>query len=190
MSSEKYKNHEQIKSLYDCSQGAYMTSKIGDLPLTVEGLRKAVDEITRLNNVEAELQELNMKYYNEAKDLRRELAKAKAENEKRLKANEDFAAKHCYMKCDIAKILVKEFAEKLKEEVVCNLCCKGTNINNAEEIKACTAMAKQLLYQINRHLNEDYGFDEPLCARDQFKVEPNLIKKYKIDELLEEYLEK
>lgn len=119
MSSEEYENHEQIKSLYDCSQGAYMTSKIGDLPLTVEGLRKAVDEITRFNNVEAELQELNMKYYNEAKDLRRELAKAKAENEKRLKANEDFAAKHCYMKCDIAKILVKEFAEKLQRELPC-----------------------------------------------------------------------
>lgn len=119
MSSEKYKNHEQIKSLYDCSQGAYMTSKIGDLPLTVEGLRKAVDEIARLNNVEAELQELNMKYYNEAKDLRRELAKAKAENEKRLKANEDFTAKHCCMKCDIAKTLVKEFAEKLQRELPC-----------------------------------------------------------------------
>lgn len=119
MSSEEYENPEQIKSLYDCSQGAYMTSKIGDLPLTVDGLRKAVDEITRLNNVEAELQELNMKYYNEAKDLRRELAKAKAENEKRLKANEDFATKHCYMKCDIAKILVKEFAEKLQRELPC-----------------------------------------------------------------------
>jgi hypothetical protein len=119
MSSEEYENHEQIKSLYDCSQGAYMTSKIGDLPLTVEGLRKAVDEITRLNNVEAELQELNMKYYNEAKDLRRELAKAKTENEKRLKANEDFATKHCYMKCDIAKTLVKEFAEKLQRELPC-----------------------------------------------------------------------
>ena len=119
MSSEEYENPEQIKSLYDCSKGAYMTSKIGDLPLTVDGLRKAVDEITRLNNVEAELQELNMKYYNEAKDLRRELAKAKAENEKRLKANEDFATKHCYMKCDIAKILVKEFAEKLQRELPC-----------------------------------------------------------------------
>lgn len=76
------KECEQNKSLYDCSQGAFMTSKIGDLPLTVEGLRKAVDEITRLNNVEAELQELNIKYYNEAKDLRRELAKAEAENER------------------------------------------------------------------------------------------------------------
>lgn len=76
------KEFENKKSLYDCSQSAYMTSKIGDLPLTVAGLRKAVDEITRLNNVEAELQELNMKYYNEAKDLRRELAKAKAEEHK------------------------------------------------------------------------------------------------------------
>ncbi len=111
------KECEQNKSLYDCSQGAFMTSKIGDLPLTVEGLRKAVDEITRLNNVEAELQELNMKYYNEAKDLRRELAKAEAENEKRLKANEDFATKHCRMKCEIAKLRVKEFAINLKKVI-------------------------------------------------------------------------
>ena len=74
----------------------------------------AVDEITRLNNIEAELQELNIKYYNEAKDLRRELTEVKAENEKRLKASEDFATKHCRMKCEIAKMRVKEFAEKLK----------------------------------------------------------------------------
>lgn len=84
------------------------------------------------------------------------------------------------------KNAVKEFAEKLKEEVVCNLSCKGTAIDNAEEIKACMTMARQLLYRINRLLNEDYGFDEPLCARDQFKVEPELIKKYKIDELFKE----
>jgi hypothetical protein len=65
--------YEQMKSLYDCQQGAIMTSSIGDLPLTVEGLRKAVDEIERLIRVQVELQELNMEYYNEAKDLRRKL---------------------------------------------------------------------------------------------------------------------
>ena len=65
--------YEKLKSLYDTQKSAIMTSEIGDLPLTVAGLRKAVDEITRLNKVEAELQELNMKYYNEAKDLRRQL---------------------------------------------------------------------------------------------------------------------
>ena len=70
LSREEY---EMLKSLYDTQKGAIMTSSIGDLPLTVEGLRKAVDEITRLNRVETELQELNAKYYNEAKDLRREL---------------------------------------------------------------------------------------------------------------------
>lgn len=84
------------------------------------------------------------------------------------------------------KNAVKEFAEKLKEEVICNLSCKGTAIDNTEEIKACATMARQLLYRINRLLNEDYGFDKPLCASDQFKVEPELIKKYNIDELLKE----
>ena len=89
LSSEEY---EKLRSLYDCEQGSYMTSSIGDLPLTVEGLRKAVDEITRLNRVEAELQELNIKYYNEAKDLRRELKQSHKET-------------------------AKEFAEKLKNRL-------------------------------------------------------------------------
>ena len=79
LSREEY---EKLRSLYDCEQGSYMTSNIGDLPLTVEGLRKAVDEITRLNRVEAELQELNIKYYNEAKDLRRELKQSHKETAK------------------------------------------------------------------------------------------------------------
>ena len=79
LSREEY---EKLRSLYDYGPGSYMTSSIGNLPLTVEGLRKAVDEITRLNRVEAELQELNIKYYNEAKDLRRELKQVSKETAK------------------------------------------------------------------------------------------------------------
>ena len=63
---------ERLTSLYDGKHGI-MTSSIGDLPLTVEGLRTAVDEISRLLIVQTELQELNAKYYNETKDLRRKL---------------------------------------------------------------------------------------------------------------------
>lgn len=81
LSREEY---EMLKSLYDTQKGAIMTSSIGDLPLTVEGLRKAVDEITRLNRVETELQELNAKYYNEAKDLRRELKQTCKETAKEI----------------------------------------------------------------------------------------------------------
>ena len=81
LSKEEY---EKLRSLYDCEQGSYMTSNIGDLPLTVEGLRKAVDEITRLNRVESELQELNAKYYNEAKDLRRELKQTRKETAEKI----------------------------------------------------------------------------------------------------------
>lgn len=79
LSREEY---EMLKSLYDTQKGAIMTSSIGDLPLTVEGLRKAVDEIIRLNRVETELQELNAKYYNEAKDLRRELKQTRKDTAK------------------------------------------------------------------------------------------------------------
>lgn len=81
LSREEY---EMLKSLYDTQKGVIMTSSIGDLPLTVEGLRKAVDEITRLNRVETELQELNAKYYNEAKDLRRELKQTRKETAKEI----------------------------------------------------------------------------------------------------------
>lgn len=81
LSREEY---ETLKSLYDTQKGAIMTSSIGDLPLTVEGLRKAVDEITRLNRVETELQELNAKYYNEAKDLRRELKQTRKETAEKI----------------------------------------------------------------------------------------------------------
>ena len=65
----------------------------GAVILTPEERDEEMKEIARLNRVEIELQELCIKYYNEAKDLRREVAELKAENEKRLKANEDFATK-------------------------------------------------------------------------------------------------
>ena len=81
LSREEY---EMLKSLYDTQKGAIMTSSIGDLPLTVEGLRKAVDEITRLNRVETELQELTAKYYNEAKDLRRELQQTRKDTAEKI----------------------------------------------------------------------------------------------------------
>ena len=81
LSREEY---EKLRSLYDCEQGSYMTSSIGDLPLTVEGLRKAVDEITRLNRVETELQKLNAKYYNEAKGSRRELKQVSKETAEKI----------------------------------------------------------------------------------------------------------
>lgn len=46
--------------------------------------------------------------------LSKEIERLEAENKKRMQASEDFATKHCYMKCEIAKTLVKEFAEKVK----------------------------------------------------------------------------
>lgn len=53
-----------------------------------EGYRKVPDgakeEYERLNNAETELQELNIKYYNEAKDLRRELKQARNETAKEI----------------------------------------------------------------------------------------------------------
>lgn len=52
--------------------------------MTIGGLRKAVDEIARLINVQTELQDLNAKYYNEAKRLRRELKQVRKETAKEI----------------------------------------------------------------------------------------------------------
>ena len=113
LSREEY---EKLRSLYDCEQGPYMTSSIGDLPLTVEGLRKAVDEITRLHRVEAELRGLNINYYNEAKDLKRELKQARKETAEKifkmliskLDSNQFLSGKRIIMEVDVEN-LAKQF---------------------------------------------------------------------------------
>lgn len=56
-----------------------MTSSIGDLRINPEGMRKAVDEIDRLLRVQMELQVINAKYYNENKDLHRNITKLRRE---------------------------------------------------------------------------------------------------------------
>lgn len=79
----------------------------------------------KVSDSEAELQELNAKYYNEAKDLRRQLAYIEAENERlseRLKQvllSID-TVKEMNAMCNIdeqRKQAVKEFAGKLKTKI-------------------------------------------------------------------------
>ena len=82
--------YRHAKALYDTGHRKVPENAV---ILTLEERDKEMKEIARLNRVETELQELCIKYYNEAKDLRREVAELKAENEKKLKANEDFATK-------------------------------------------------------------------------------------------------
>ena len=57
--------YEKLKSLYDSHKDVYMISNIGNLPLTVESLRRAVNEITELDKTRCELLELNEKYQEE-----------------------------------------------------------------------------------------------------------------------------
>lgn len=76
----------------------------------------------KVSDSEAELQELNIKYYDEAKDLRRQLADAEAENKRLLAKLEQIllsidTVKEMNAMCNIddhRKQAVKEFAEKLK----------------------------------------------------------------------------
>lgn len=46
--------------------------------------------------------------------------------------------------------------------------------------------AKVILYYINRQLNDTFGLNKLLNASNQFLAEPDLVKKYQIDELMEE----
>nr|DAU13453.1 MAG TPA: hypothetical protein [Caudoviricetes sp.] len=79
----------------------------------------------KVSSSEAELQDLNIKYYNEAKDLRRQLADTEVEN-KRLSAKlgqillSIDTVKEMNAMCNIdeqRKQAVKEFAKKLKKKV-------------------------------------------------------------------------
>lgn len=93
-------NYKIAVNLYD---SGYCKVFNGEVILTPEARDEEMKEI---NNTLAERDK-----------LKEEIERLKAKNEKHLNAIEDFAAKHCCMKCDIAKILVKEFADKLKEKL-------------------------------------------------------------------------
>lgn len=78
---------------------------------------KQIEEMEKIIKAEREMlgsqikvlkKRLNNKYV--------EIEMLKAENASCKKAIEDFIAKKCYLKCDIAKTLVKEFAEQLKAQ--------------------------------------------------------------------------
>ena len=118
---------ERLTSLYDGKSG-FMTSSIGDLPLTVEGLRKAVDEISRLLVVQAELQELNAEYYNEAKDLRRENAELQKQVDELKERNYWLESEHEYQ-CEKSYF---EGVEKGREKAV-----KDTAKEIIDDVKDC-----------------------------------------------------
>ena len=134
LSKEEY---EKLKSLYDTQQGAYMTSSIGDLPLTVKGLRKAVDEIARLIGVETELQELNANYYNEAKDLRREV--------NRLKAHAMINDEHLHIR--IKEQARKETAKKILTEVQ-NEIFKYLGVKSIKEADKLSLLGSLITYDL------------------------------------------
>lgn len=98
------------KALYDAG---YRKASDGAVILTPEERDEEVKELARLNSVETELQELTIKYYNETKDLRREVVELKAENErlKEVIADQNELCWNC-------KKSVKEFAERLKKRTI------------------------------------------------------------------------
>ena len=63
--------------------------------------------------------------YRKADEYKAEIERLKAKNEKLLNAIEDFTAKKCCLKCEIAKTLVKQFAERLKAKMPCKEVFKG-----------------------------------------------------------------
>lgn len=72
-----------------------------------------------------------------------------------------------------------EFAINLKTHILAVMLAGGKT--TCDDI----SNAKVILYYINRQLNDTFGLNKPLNASNQFLAEPDLVKKYHIDELLE-----
>lgn len=131
---------ERLTSLYDGKSG-FMTSSIGDLPLTVEGLRTAVDEIARLDRVQAELQEYNEKNYNEAKDLRRKNAELQKQVDE-LTSRKNGWKRLYFRKLEECQQAVKDTAKEILGEI--DLFFKGTTFRKGYEFKKIEAKIKEI----------------------------------------------
>ena len=140
---------ERLTSLYDGKEG-FMTSSIGDLPLTVAGLRKAVDEISRLLTVQGELQDLNAEYYNEAKDLRRENTELQKQIDEFVKIARVSDTKK--LVCDIKEQAVKDTATGSLEQFVCAMV-------NMEYVGVNDDLYYQMLELKDTLLKEKYGVE-------------------------------
>lgn len=130
---------ERLTSLYDGKSG-FMTSSIGDLPLTVDGLRKAVDEIARLYRVQAELQEYNEKNFNDAKDLRRKNADLQKEVERlteEIKSIKAMSAEQVVESEKLKKSIAEAVNSFVRLETLYKVKCKELEITNKklEELK-------------------------------------------------------
>lgn len=77
--------------------------------------------------------------------------------------------------------LLKNFAKNLKAHILAVM-LSGDKISYKD-----ISNAKVILYYINRQLNDTFGLNEPLNAANQFLAEPDLVKKYQLDEFLEEH---
>lgn len=82
--------------------------------MTYAEIAKERDDLKTENEM---LRSIMDKMLEKGKNLEKEIERLKTENEKRLNAIEDFTNKTCCLKCDIARILVKEFVEKLKDKL-------------------------------------------------------------------------
>lgn len=106
------KKHDWGLFEFECENLAFALQKLG---------------YRNVSDSEAELQELNIKYYNEAKDLRRLLEDTEAEKKRLSEKLEQIllsidTVKEMNAMCNIneqRKQTVKEFAEKLQKELPC-----------------------------------------------------------------------
>jgi hypothetical protein len=151
-----------------------LVSAIGDIPLNIDGMRKLVDEVSRLLIVQAELQELNAKYYNEAKDLRRKL-------------NNDGAI---YSRLELdgfidkaRKETAEKFAERLKEleEALLDMVVQFCQMGKEGELRHAFKSAEEQAFDV---LNIKYG-------EKVNKVYKRFNKKWSrpIDEICKEFTE-
>ena len=95
-----------------------MSSPIGELPINSIGLRKAVDEIVRLNANQRELELLNSKYYNEALKVQRKLSSIRRNTFSQEEVNYKIEESRKQMARDFLSEYGYSLSDRAKDEII------------------------------------------------------------------------
>lgn len=108
---------DQVDNLLRGNLGV-MTSPIGELPINSIGLRKAVDEIVRLNNNQRELELLNSKYYNEALEVQRKISSIRSNTFSKEEVNYKIEESRKQMARDFLSEYGYSLSDRAKDEII------------------------------------------------------------------------
>lgn len=105
--------HKYAKELYEAG---YRKIPENAVVLTEERNKIICDRFAQLERVQAELQELNAKYYNEAKDLRRQVKKVRKETAEKF-AERLLHKDNIFEEKDNSYLFYKEEIDKICKEI-------------------------------------------------------------------------